>query len=160
MFQLTSNWSVHPSSSADKCPAPPCRTAQNQVLSAYCEATRAGCDAVRNIVLHASVCEVSNAADHSSFLPLPMGASMSCAMSLMSQSRHRGQSNLPPIVSSGRRLCNPHLWPPLAKQYVIQRQQAFQGQALCSCQPRRGPALSCQEKQPPACRIFTHNVRG
>lgn len=85
MFQLTSNWSVQSSSSADKCPAPPCRTAQNQVLSAYCEATRAGCDAVRNIVLHASVCEVSNAADHSSLLPLPMGASMSCAMSLMSQ---------------------------------------------------------------------------
>ena len=79
MFQLTSNWSVHPASSADRCPAPSCRTAQNQVLSAYCEATRACCDAVRNVVLHASVCEVSTLADHSSCLPLPIGACTSCA---------------------------------------------------------------------------------
>lgn len=35
-----------------------CRATVNIPLSAYCEAVRASCSAVRNIVLQASVCEV------------------------------------------------------------------------------------------------------
>ena len=35
-----------------------CRAAQNTTLSAYCEAVRASCSAVRNTVIQASVCEV------------------------------------------------------------------------------------------------------
>lgn len=53
----------------------PDRTAQNQVLSAYCEATRAGCDAVRNIVLHASVCEEEDFTTHTFGLPLQSSTS-------------------------------------------------------------------------------------
>ncbi|KAL3159878.1 hypothetical protein ABBQ38_010276 [Trebouxia sp. C0009 RCD-2024] len=48
----------------------PDRAVQNTSLSAYCEAVRASCSAVRNIVLQASVCEEEDFITHTFGLPL------------------------------------------------------------------------------------------
>ncbi|KAA6425235.1 MAG: hypothetical protein FRX49_04730 [Trebouxia sp. A1-2] len=63
----------------------PDRTAQNPALSAYCEAIRAGCDAVRNIVLHASVCEEEDFTTHT--FGLPLQSSMSSKDSKLSKAK-------------------------------------------------------------------------